>query len=114
MSRARKLARDVERYAAFGYVTEPERYQQDDAKLLRGIDRLYDAQRAEGLADDVELTEYRTQLRAAWSHARNVAAPAARASLLEGQAGAVRRRAESPGMQGYLDELKISRAKGQL
>lgn len=114
MSRARKVAAGIERYAAFGYVTDLDDYQADDQKLLRAIDRLYDAQRAEGLSEDAELTEYRAQLRASWSHARNVAAPAARASLYEARAGASRQRAGDPaGMRGYLGELQLQEERNR-
>jgi hypothetical protein len=113
MSQARKVAEVIRHYAAFGYVTDVELWEDDDRKLATAIDRLYDAQRRAGLSEDSELTSYRMALREQWSSARNGAARIARAELYEGKARGLR--ASVPeGMQGYLDELKISRAKGQL
>lgn len=115
MSKARKVDQQIQRYAAFGYVTDLESWEADDAKLLKAVDRLYDAQRAAGLADDGELTAYREQLRAQFRETRNGAARLARADVYEGRAKRLRGGAAAQaGMQGYLDELAISRAKGQL
>lgn len=116
MGRARKIAAQIERYAAFGFVTEIEDYQKDDAAILKGIDRLYDSQRKEGLLGDPELDLYRAELRNLWSAARAQAAESRRQHR-EGAARALgggRTRAEQAGMQGYMDELKVSRAKRQI
>lgn len=115
MSRARKLSLEVKRYASFGYVTSLESWEKDDQRLMRAIDRLYDAQRSAGLTEDSELTAYRELLRAEWSATRNGAARLARADVYEGRAKTLRRAAEGDsGMKGYLDELKLARAKKQL
>lgn len=113
MGKARKIDEELRRYAAFGYVVDVELWEDDDRKLGTAIDRLYDAQRSAGLSEDAELTSYRSALRAQWVATRNGAARIARAELYEGKARGLR--ASVPeGMQGYLDELKISRAKGEL
>lgn len=114
MARARKLSQQVQRYAAFGYVTDLEAWAADDRRLMRAIDRLYDDQRAAGLAEDSELTAYRTALRAECSAARNGAAQLARADVYEGRAKALRGAVAPSGMQAHLDELALLRAKGKL
>jgi hypothetical protein len=115
MQKARKIAAQIERYAAFGYVTEIEAYQKDDAAILRAIDRLYDAQRSDGLQGDAELDKYREELRSLWKTARNTQAPASRASYYEGKAQNARARiGGDSGLQGYNAELKLARAKGKL
>ena len=114
MAKARKLDQSIQRYAAFGFVTDIESWQRDDGALLRAVDRLYDSQRAAGLGEDGELTAYRDMLRANLSVARNVSARLARADVYEGRAKALRAVAGAREMQGYLDELKITRAKGKL
>jgi hypothetical protein len=111
LAKARKLARDLERYAAFGYVTNLEDYQADDRKLLRGIDSLYDLARKHGLSEDPDVQQYRTVLRETWMAARERAS-SARSSLYQAQArsaGAPRRP-----LDGYDEELRLARIKGKL
>jgi hypothetical protein len=110
LGKARKLMRDAERYAAFGYVTRIEDYEADDRRLIRAIDGLYDAARKAGIAEDLELQNYRTQLRAVYVDARQKASDSRR-SLYAGVAGKLGGGAASGGMQGYLDELKIDDAR---
>jgi hypothetical protein len=110
MAKARKISRDVERYHAFGYVTQIDDYEADDRKLLRAIDGLYDSARKAGIGEDQELQDYRTQLRAAYVTARN-AGHEARQAVWKGRADAIGRPEVPAGMRGYLDELSLGEAK---
>lgn len=110
LARARKLASEIERYAAFGYVTAVEDYEKDDRSLWRRIDGLYDSAQKAGLLEDVELQQYREQLRVAMREAR-ARASVSRQELLQAQAGLLGKRQAPPGMQGYLDEWKLDEAR---
>jgi len=109
LGKARKLAKDIERYASYGYVTQLSAYADDDRKLSRGIDSIYDLARKHGLAEDAELQQVRMQLRERFVHVRNNEAPQSRQQLGEAQLRALdkSRKKVPSGMQGYLDELKI-------
>lgn len=111
-AKARKVMRDIERYAAFGYVTEIEQYEADDRRLWKQVDALYDAARKEGLGDEPEFLAYRMQVRAAMSSARQ-SAEVSRKQFYEGRALALggARKPVPAGMQGYLDELKLGEAR---
>jgi hypothetical protein len=114
-ARARKISKDLDRYAAFGYVTDVGSYEKDDEKARRAIDRLYDDAVKLGLRDDAELGAYRTQLREQYKDARQRAA-LSRRELFEAKAATLgsKRRSSPPADRAFLDELKISRAKGKL
>jgi hypothetical protein len=111
LARARKLAKDIHTYGAFGWVDRNRAdHVADDRRLERAIDALYDAARKEGLAEDQELQQVRMNLRAAYVLARVNASEARRSTHISkaaaGQLGSTE--------QGYLDELKLARAKGKL
>jgi hypothetical protein len=112
--RARKLARDVHRYATFGYVTEAEAYQADDQRLLKAIDGLYDSARKAGIGEDIELQDVRRALRQSWSDARR-AAMEIRASMLQAKADALRaaarRGGDDPGFDSYRKELELEETR---
>jgi hypothetical protein len=107
--RARKLARDVHRYATFGYVTESEAYEKDDQRLLKAIDGLYDSARKAGIGEDLELQQVRFELRRSWSDARR-AALEIRAQKFQAKADALRAAAcridDDPGFASYRAELQ--------
>lgn len=108
--RARKLARDVHRYATFGYVTDAEAYEADDRKLIKAIDGLYDSARKAGIGEDLELQQVRLELRRSWSDARR-AALEIRAQKFQAKADALRAAAcrvvdDDPGFAAYRAELR--------
>lgn len=109
--RARKLARDVQRYQTFGFVTDADAYEEDDRKLLKAIDGLYDSARKAGLGEDTELQEVRLELRRSWSDARR-AALEIRASKHQAKAdqlrAAARRTETDPAFDAYRRELGLS------
>lgn len=118
LAKARKLGKDIERYASFGYVTALDDWESDDQKLNRGIDSIYDLARKHGLAEDLELQQVRMQLRERYVRVRNNEAQESRRQLGLGQLAAVERRIREAkegerrsGMQGYLDELKIGESR---
>lgn len=113
LAKGRSIQRDIERYQAFGYVTDVDHYEDDDRKLTRGIDSLYDLARKHGLHEDVELQQVRMQLRDAKKEARERAFESRR-QLRQGQSDALaaRSKAKVPsGMQGYLDEIALGESK---
>lgn len=117
LAKGRKIDRDIERYATHGYVTELADYEDDDRKLTRAVDGLYDSARRAGIHDDPELMAARERLHAARVAARE-RANQARRELRQAQSAAVDKRiadarstARGSGMQGYLDELSIADAK---
>lgn len=112
LARARKLARDIHSYGAFGWVDRERRdHVADDRRLERAIDALYDAARKEGLSDDAELQQVRMNLRQGYVEAR---ANAAQARLDYQSVPSGGARALGSTEKGYLDELKVLRAKGKL
>ena len=109
LAKGRKIERDIQRYAAFGYVTELGSWEADDQRLVRAVDGLYDSARKVGVHDDPELMHVREALRAARIEAREQAR-LSRLQLREAQSGGSKR-AVPGGMGGYLDELKVNEAK---
>lgn len=111
LAKGRKIERDLQRYAAFGYLTpDAEAWEKDETKLIRAIDGLYDSARKSGIHGDPELMHVRDALRAARRDASERARESRR-QLREGQAARLQRREVPGGMQGYLDEIKIGEAK---
>lgn len=112
LAKGRKIERDVQRFASFGYVTTIEDHERDYAKLTRATDALYDSARREGIHGDPELMAAREDLRKLrlWASERGFEARkqyyAGRSAALGGE-----RRAVPAGMRGYLDELAIGEAK---
>lgn len=112
LKRALTVEKQIERYAAFGFLTRIEDYQKDDQAIGRAIDRLYETQRAGGLAGDTEFDAFRGALRDKYKAARNLQAPASRASHYEGAANRLGPRKRPS--DDYDRELQLARAKGKL
>jgi hypothetical protein len=112
LAKGRKIERDVQRFASFGYVTSIDAYESDYSKLVRATDGLYDSARREGIHDDPELMAARENLRKLrlWASERG---HEARQQYHQGRAAALGgdRRKVPAGMQGYVDELAIGEAK---
>jgi hypothetical protein len=117
-AKGRKLRKEIQTYAAQGYVKDRDDWQEEDLAIWRRIDRLYDAQRKAGLLGDPELDALRIELRKEMSAARKQAHESrvmmgeARLRVFDQEQR--ERREQQAGMTGYLQDLELARIRGKL